>query len=246
MKKTLLLSLAFAFSTTLLFAQKPFLIGVQGGITQSDPVNWTPLRRANTLNSIYTGSFGLNLRSRLNEKYYVQAGLHYTTLGYQTFITENIQWPSEFVPGPNGEVVYQPDPSLPHRKGQKITVDYFDLQAGVGFHILNVPQFRVGLMPFVEGNLLVGNQETIFLSYDNGKKEITHELQPRGCRNFRKFNLSAGFAFSAEFSLSPQVWLSFVPDFTYQFFALSTDADVDLSRVNYFSVGLNAGVFYQF
>lgn len=243
MKKTLLLCGAFVLAaTTTILAQRTSLIGIQFGVTQSHPLNYSSLIAGGSFDPLYSLGFGTDMRRELTARYYWQAGLHYTRLGQYGNPVSVLQWPSEFVQDANGNLVYTPDPSLPHGLGGRWQLDFIDLQVGFGYYVLNMGKFRVGLMPFAEANFLINPKGSEFLQYDDGEREFG---TARELENVQKFNVSAGLAFNAEFLVKERLRLFLSPDLAYQILPVSHSDGSSLNNVHYLSTGLNLGILYR-
>lgn len=239
MNKKLLFCLVFAVVNTLLSAQSTCMIGLQSGVTNSYYLIRDEIINGAELLPFYGLTAAGNLRHNFKGKFFWQAGLHYTQFGERILADGNLRWPSEH----DGNGVYVPDPSLPHRLEFLRKTDYFSFRAGLGYDLFSSEKFRIGVMPFAEANILLSNNNDRKLYLDNGDlfSHSENEIDP----DFRIVNASAGLALDFQAKVGSKFNLFLSPDVSYQLQPASVNNGDFSDTRRYFAVSLNAGVFYQ-
>lgn len=239
MKKCFFCCFLFVMATTFLSAQSNCLIGLYGGVVNSYYLMPGGLKDAAERLPFYGPSFGVSFRHNLKGKSYLQAGLQYAKLGEKVVVAD-LKWGSET----DGNGNYVRDPSLPHRLTMEQRTEYLSFRAGAGYYLLNAEKLRLGVMPFVEANVLLSNQNDRRFYFDDGSLDnimasSTEDFPP----TLRKFNTSAGLALSLEAKVSEKFDLFLAPEAAYQLQSAAVRNSPDTHH--YLSVGLNLGVFYR-
>ncbi len=241
MKKRWLFSFMFITACTLLSAQSNFLIGLLGGITQSQYVTpggtETPIERV----SFFSPNLGISFRHHFHDKFYWQTNLQYIQFGERVLQSDNLMWPSEN--DGNGNYVRNPD--LPHRLEYQQKTDFLSLRAGLGYYLWRSEKFGLGLMPFAEADFFIKNKDEQRFVYDDGRIDSTSGLAYYGENTFRKANFSAGLALSLQAKLGSKFDFSLSPEAFYQLQSATVKTSPDTDTRRYFVLGLSAGIFYR-
>jgi len=242
MKKELLFSLCFLAGTTLLSAQSNCLLGLHGGVTQSQYIRPDGAHRAfSNREPLFSANVGISLRQDFKEKFYWQTTLQYLQFGQRVVVEDNLMWGSEH----DGSGGYVRDPALPHRMEYQQKTDYLTLRAGLGYYLLRTEKFGLGVMPFAEAGFFIKNKDEQRLVYDNGNVDSSSGLDYYGEREFRKVNASAGLALSFQAKVASKFDVFLAPDASYQLLAATVGNGDNSDTRRYFAMGLNAGVFYR-
>ncbi|MFM9946743.1 MAG: outer membrane beta-barrel protein [Saprospiraceae bacterium] len=242
MKKELLFSLCFLAGTTLLSAQSNCLIGLHGGVTQSQYVSPDGLSSAiRSREPFFSANVGISLRQDFKEKFYWQTGLQYVQFGERVVAEDNLRWPSEH----DGNGGYVRDPALPHRLEYEQKTDYVTLRAGVGYYLLRSEKFGLGVMPFAEAGFFIKNKNEQQFIYDDGNIDSSSGDGFFGDSEFRNVNASVGLALSFQAKVASKFDVFLAPDASYQLLSATVGNGADANKRRYFAGGLNAGVFYR-